>query len=100
MTLPVSVEYLIIHCCANNFGLNSSLKSTEGLINIACILKKNYKNLHIFGSCLLPRDDNKSVSRSPLYAVNFAPNPLLPIGYDKQSGHRLVATNGPYLLNS
>ena len=65
MTLPVSVEYVIIHC-----GANSPLKFAEGLINIACILKKNYKNLHIFVSCLLRRDDNKSVKRSLLYAVN------------------------------
>ena len=40
------------------------------MINIACILKKNYKNLHIFVSCLLPRDDEKSQKRSLLYTVN------------------------------
>ena len=61
ITLPASVEYIIIHCGTNNLGHNSPLKITEGLINIACILKKNYKNLHIFISCLLPRDDEKSV---------------------------------------
>ena len=70
MTLPASVEYVIIHCGTNNLGHNSPLKIAEGLINIACILKKNYKNLHIFVSCLLPRDDEKSVKRSLLYAVN------------------------------
>ena len=68
MTLPASVEYAIIHCGANNLGHNSPLKITGGLINIACM--KNYKNLHIFVSCLLPRDDEKSVKRSVLYAVN------------------------------
>ena len=61
MTLPASVEYLIIHCGTNNLGHNSPLKIAEGLINIACILKKNYKGLHIFISCLLSRDDEKSV---------------------------------------
>ena len=61
MTLPASVEYVIIHCGTNNLGHNSPLKIAEGLINIACILKKNYKGLHIFISCLLPRDDEKSV---------------------------------------
>ena len=70
MTLPASVEYVIIHCGTNNLGHNSPLKIAEGLINIACILKKNYKDLHIFVSCLLPRDDEKSVKRSLLYAVN------------------------------
>ena len=50
MTLPASVEYVIIHCGTNNLGHNSPLKTAEGLINIACILKKNYKNLHIFFS--------------------------------------------------
>ena len=70
MTLPPSVEYVIIHCGTNNLGYNSPLKIAEGLINIACILKKNFKNLHIFVSCLLPRDDEKSVKRSLLYAVN------------------------------
>ena len=70
MTLPASVEYVIIHCGTNNLGHNSLLKIAEGLINIACILKKNYKDLHIFVSCLLPRDDEKSIKRSVLYAVN------------------------------
>ena len=49
---------------------NSPLKHAEGLINITCILKKKYKNLHIFVSCLLPRDDEKSIKRSLLHAVN------------------------------
>ena len=70
MTLPASVEYVIVHCGSNNLGLNSPLKIAEGLINIAWILKKNCKNLHIFISCLLPRDDKKSIKRSLLYAVN------------------------------
>ena len=63
MTLPASLEYVIIYCGTNNLGHNSPLKIAEGLINIACILKKNYKNLHIFVSCLLPRDDEKSVKK-------------------------------------
>ena len=62
MTLPASLEYVIIYCGTNNLGHNSPLK-IAGLINIACILKKNYKNLHIFVSCLLPRDDEKSVKK-------------------------------------
>ena len=70
MTLPASVEYGIIHCGTNNLGHDSPLKITEGLINIASILKKNYKDLHIFVSCLLPRDDGKSLKRSLLHAVN------------------------------
>ena len=70
MTLPASVEYVIIHCGTNNLGHNSPLKIAEGLINIAYILKKNDKNVHIFVSCLLPRDDKKSLKRSLLYAFN------------------------------
>ena len=70
MALPTSVEYIIIHCGTNNLGHNSPLKITEALINIASMFNKNYKNLHIFVSCLLPRDDEKSVNRSLLYAVN------------------------------
>ena len=62
ITLPASVEYVIIHCGTNNLGHNSPLKIAEGLINIACILKKNYKNLHIFVSCPLPRDDKKTTT--------------------------------------
>ena len=65
MTLPASVELVIIHC-----GINSPLKIAKGLINIGCLLKKNYKNFHVFVSCLLPRDDEKSLKRSLLYAVN------------------------------
>ena len=48
MTFAGSVDYVIIHCGTDNLGHNSPLKLSEGLINIACILKKNYKNLHIF----------------------------------------------------
>ena len=71
MTLPASVEYVIIHCSTNILRHNSPLKIAEGLINIACVLKKNYKNLHIFISWLLPRDDEKSLKRSLIYAVNY-----------------------------
>ena len=70
MTLPASREYAIIHCGTNNLGHNSPLKTAEGLINNACILKENYKNLYIFVSCLLPKNDEKSLKRSLLYAVN------------------------------
>ena len=70
MTLPASVEYVIIHCSTNNLGHNSPLKIAEGSRNITCILKKNYKNLHVLVSCLLPRDDEKSVNGSLLYALN------------------------------
>ena len=48
MTLPATVEYVSIHYGNNNIGHSSPLKITEGLINIACILKKNHKNFHIF----------------------------------------------------
>ena len=70
MTLPASVKYVIIYCGNNTLGHNSPLKIAKGLINMACILKKNYKNFHIFVRCLLPRDYEKSVKRSLLYAVN------------------------------
>ena len=70
MTLLASVEYVIIHCNTNNLGHSSPLKIAEGSRNITCILKKNYENLHILVSCLLPRDDEKSVKRSLLYTLN------------------------------
>ena len=70
LTLPASVEGVIINCDTNNLWHNSPLKFAEGLINIACILKKNYKDLRIFVSCSLPRDDEKSVKISFLYVVN------------------------------
>ena len=70
MSLLASVEYVVIYSGNNNLGYNSPIKIAQGLINIACILKKNYKNLHIFVSCLLTRDDKKSVNRSLLFAVN------------------------------
>ena len=70
ITVQASVKLVIIHCGTNNLGHNSPLKITEGLINIICMLKKNHKNLHIFVSCLLPRDEEKSVKRSLLHSVN------------------------------
>ena len=57
LTLPASIEYVSIHCGTNNLGHNSPLKIAKRLINIVCILKKNYKDLHNFVSCLLPKDD-------------------------------------------
>ena len=71
MTLPALVEYIIIHGGTNNLGHNRPLKIIKGLINITCILKKNYENLHIFVSCLPPRDYEKSVKRLLQYAVNY-----------------------------
>ena len=70
VTLPASVEHVMINCSTNNLEHNSPLKIAEGLINITCILEKNYKKLYIFVSCLLPRDDQKPLKRSLLYAVN------------------------------
>ena len=63
MSLLASVEYVVIHSGNNNLGYNSPIKIAQGLININ-------KNLHIFVSCLLTRDDKKSVNRSLLFAVN------------------------------
>ena len=68
--MPASVKYVILYCGTNNLGHNSPLKIAEGLLNIACILKKNYKSFHVFVSCLLPRDHEKFVKRSLLHAVN------------------------------
>ena len=70
MTLPSSIEYVIIHCGTNNLGHNSPVKIAEGILNIATILNKSYKNLHILISCLLPRDKENSVKRSLVFAVN------------------------------
>ena len=42
MTLPASVEYVIFYCGTNDLGHNSPLKIAGGLINVACISKKNY----------------------------------------------------------
>ena len=67
MTLPASVEYVIIHCGTNDLGHNSPLKIVGGLINTVCMLKKNYKNLRIFISCSLQRNDGKSVNRSLIH---------------------------------
>ena len=44
VTLPTSVEYVIIHYGTNKLGHNSPFKIADGLINIACRLKKNYMN--------------------------------------------------------
>ena len=73
MTLPASVEYVITYCGTNNLGHNSPLKIAEGLTSIACILKKNYNNLHISFSCLPP------LKRSLLYAVNCYLHQAIPL---------------------
>ena len=70
MTLPSSTKYVIIHCGTNNLGHNSPIHIAEGLINLANTLKNLNSNIHVFISCLLPRDNEQSTKRALVYAVN------------------------------
>ena len=50
--------------------IKQSIKNRRSFDKHRLHIKEKYKDLHIFFSCLLPRDDEKSVKRSLVYAVN------------------------------
>ena len=66
MSLPPSLQYIFIHCSTNNIGHNNP----DGLINLAQVIKKKYKDVKIIISSLLPRDKANSQKHSFVIATN------------------------------
>ena len=55
MSLAPSLQYTFIHCDTNNIGHNYPEVISDGLINLARVIKKKYKDIKIIISSLLPR---------------------------------------------
>ena len=71
MSLPPSLQYIFIHCGTNNIGHNDPEVISDGLINLARVIKKKYKDVKITISSLLPRDKVNSQKRSLVIATNI-----------------------------
>ena len=71
MSLPPSLQYIFIHCATNNIGHNDPEVLSDGLINLARVTKKKYKDMKIIISSLLPRDKANSQKRSLVLATNI-----------------------------
>ena len=71
MPLPPSLQYIFIHCGTNNIGHNDPEVISDGLTNLARVIKKKYRNVKIIKSSLLPRNKANSQKRSLLIATNI-----------------------------
>ena len=60
MSFPLSLQYIIIYCGTNNIGHNNPQVISDGLINLAWVIKKKYKDRKLIINSLLPRNDSSS----------------------------------------
>ena len=60
MYLSPFLQYIFIHCGTNNIGHNDPGVISDGLINLARVIKKRYKDVKIIISSLLPREKANS----------------------------------------
>ena len=66
-----SLQYIFIHCGTNNIGHNDPEVISDGLINLARVIKKKYKDKKIIISSLLPIDKANSQKCSLVIAANI-----------------------------
>ena len=71
MSLPPSLQYIFIHYGTNNIGHNDPEVISDGLINLARVIKKKYKDVKIIISSLLPRDKSNSQKCSLVIATDI-----------------------------
>ena len=71
MSLPPSLQYTFIHCGTNSIGHNDPEVISDGLINLARVIKEKYKDVKIIISSLLLRDKANSQKRSLVIATNI-----------------------------
>ena len=71
MSLPPSLQYIFIHCGTNNIGHYDPEIISDGLINLARVIKKKCKDVKIIINSLLPRDKTNSQKRSLVIATNI-----------------------------
>ena len=71
MSLPPSLRYIFIHWGTNNIGHNNPEVASDGLINLAWVRKKKYKDVKIIICSLLPRDKANSQKRSLVIVTNI-----------------------------
>ena len=71
MSLAPCLQYIFIHWGTNNIGHNDPEVISDGLINLARVIKKKYKDIKIIISSLLPRDKSNLQKLSFVVATNI-----------------------------
>ena len=70
ISLPQSLEYVVISCGTNNLDIDDSEKIADGIFCIALALKKRMNHLKIVTNGILPRDEKNTARRQKLFIVN------------------------------
>ena len=65
------VQHIFIHCGTNNIGHNDPEVISDGLINLARVIKKKDKDVKIMISSLLPMDKANSQKLSLVFTTNI-----------------------------
>ena len=71
MSLSPSLQYIFIHCGTNNIGHNDPEVISNGLINLARVIKKKCKDVKTIISSLLPSGKANSQKHSLVIATNI-----------------------------
>ena len=71
MSLPPSLQYIIIHCGTNNIGHNDPEVFSDDFINLARVIKKKYNSIKVIISSLLPRYKANSQKCALVIAANI-----------------------------
>ena len=71
VSLPPFVQHIFIHCSTNNIGHNDPEVISDGLINLARVIKKKDKDVKIMISSLLPMDKANSQKLSLVITTNI-----------------------------
>ena len=71
VSLPPFVQHIFIHCSTNNIGHNDPEVISDGLINLARVIKKKDKDVKIMISSLLPMDKANSQKLSLVFTTNI-----------------------------
>ena len=70
MPLPPSLQYIVIHCGTNNIWYHELKVISDGLINLAHLIKKNYKCIEIIIKSLLLKDKTNLWKSALVIATN------------------------------
>ena len=76
MSFPLSLQYIIIYCGTNNIGHNNPQVILDGLINLAWVIKKKYKDRKLIINSVLPRNDSSSQKIALVIAPAAWQNPV------------------------
>ena len=71
MSLPPSLQYIIVQCGTNNIGNNNPEVFSDGFINLARAKKKKYKSIKVIISSLLPKDKAKLTKMCPCHCYKY-----------------------------